>query len=178
MICFDTETTNLTSPEAAPLEQQPRVMELAAIILDDKTLKEQRRFEFLCDPRMPIPLESIKITGITNEMVKGKPPFVKFVPELTEFFLGQRIVAAHNLSFDLTVLRYELQRLGKVTAFPWPPTQLCTVEKTVALHGYRMKLGDLHLELTGREHKDAHRAMADVEALCDVVRVLRKKGIV
>ncbi len=177
MIVFDTETTNLTSPEAAPIEQQPRIIELAAIALDDK-LKEVRRFEFLCNPKMPIPLESIKITGITNEMVKGAPPFVAFLPDLTDFFLGERTVVAHNLSFDLAILRYELQRLGKVTAFPWPPDQWCTVEKTVAMHGYRMKLGDLYKELTGKEHREAHRAMADVEVLVEVVRALRKRGLI
>jgi DNA polymerase III epsilon subunit-like protein len=177
MIVIDNETTHLTVPEAAPIEQQPSVTEFAAIRLDDKTLKEVNRMQFLCDPRVPIPPESIAITGITNEMVKGRPPFSAFFPALVDYFLGERTVAAHNLSFDIAVLRHEINRLGRVTAFPWPPVQICTVERTINLKGHRLNLGDLHLLLTGKEHKDAHRAMADVEALCRVIRALRKKGL-
>ena len=185
MIVFDTETTNLTAPEAAPIEQQPSIVEFAAIKLEEvhsgkkkmPELVEVARFEFLCNPRVPIPLESIKITGITNEMVAGKPPFSAFCPALTDFFLGESTVVAHNLSFDLSVLYHELRRLGRVTAFPWPPKQICTVEKTMGIKGHRMNLGDLHKHLTGKEHKDAHRAMADVEALVRVVIELKKKGM-
>ncbi len=110
-------------------------------------------------------------------MVKGKPPFVYFLPDMIRFFIGQSTVVAHNLSFDITVLRHELHRLGRVTSFPWPPIQWCTVEKSISIKGHRMKLGDLYHELTGKEHKDAHRAMADVEALVAVVRGLRNRGL-
>lgn len=178
MIVLDNETTNLTMPEAAPLDQQPRIIEFAAIKLDDKTLKETERIDFLCDPRMIIPPESVKITGITNEMVKGLPPFLAHVPRMVDFFLGQRTVVAHNLSFDVTILRYELQRLGRVTSFPWPPEQICTVEATMGLKGYRLKLGDLYELLMGKPMKEAHRAIVDVEALCDCVRALRKKKVI
>lgn len=177
MIILDTETNTLTAPEAAPVEQQPHIIEFAAVKLNDVSLKETGRHEFLCDPRIPIPLESIQITGITNEMVKGLPPFVHFLPALIDFFLGERIVVAHNLAFDLSVIKWELYRLARVTAFPWPPEQICTVERTMHIKGYRLTLGQLHLELTGKEHKDAHRAMPDVEALVRVIRALRKKGI-
>lgn len=177
MIIFDTETTNLVAPDAAPLDQQPYIVEFAAIKVDEKTLKEVARLEFLAKPKVPIPLESIQITGITNEMVKNAKPLAAHFPALVDFFFGCRTIIAHNLSFDLSVLRHEFTRLGKVTAFPWPPEQICTVERTLQLKGYRLNLGALHLELTGKELKEAHRAMADVEALARCVRALRKKGL-
>jgi DNA polymerase III subunit epsilon len=177
VIILDNETTDLTAPDAAPIEQQPYITEFAGIKLDDKTLKEVARFTFLCKPKILIPAKAVEITGITNQMVAGCPPFVKFLPEFTEFFIGERIVVAHNLAYDIAVIKYELQRLNRVTAFPWPPRQICTVELTVPMKGYRMNLGDLHLELTGKPHKDAHRAMADVEGLVNIVQVLRKKGL-
>lgn len=176
IIIFDTETTNLTAPEAAPIEQQPEIIEFAGIRLDEK-LKEIDRFSFLCQPRRPIPPESISITGITNEMVKGLPPFCKYAPALADYFLGVRTAIAHNLTFDITVLRHELSRIARVTQFPWPPIQICTVEATLGMKGFRLNLGQLHVDLTGREHKEAHRAMADVEALVRVVKVLVKKGL-
>lgn len=186
MVCFDAETTCLVAPEAAPIEQQPYLLEFAAIKLEERPsrksarpteLVETTRMEFICNPRVAIPLDSIKITGITNEMVSGKPPFVAYLPALVDFFLGERIVVAHNLPFDINVLRYELQRLGRVTSFPWPPTQVCTVEKTLHFKGHRLNLGDMHELLTGEKHTDAHRAMKDVEALVRCVVELRKRGV-
>lgn len=177
MIVIDNETTDLTAPDAAPIEQQPYITEFAGIKLNDKTLKEEGRLTFLCKPRILIPPRATEITGITNEMVAKQPPFVAHLPKLIDFFLGERFIVAHNLSYDVAVLRYELQRLNRVTAFPWPPKQICTVELTVSFKGFRMNLSDLHQELTGKPHKDAHRAMADVEGLCDVVRALRRKGL-
>jgi DNA polymerase III epsilon subunit-like protein len=177
VIVIDNETTDLTAPEAAPIDQQPYITEFAGIKLDDKTLKETARHTFLCKPKVLIPPKAVEITGITNEMVAKCPPFVHFFPSLVDFFLGERIVVAHNLSYDIAVLYYELKRLQRVTLFPWPPKQICTVELTLSFKGYRMNLGDLHAELTGKPHKDAHRAMADVEGLVDIVRALRKKGL-
>lgn len=178
MIIFDNETTDLVAPEAAPLEQQPYITEFAAIKVHPKTLEEQARLSFFIRPRVRISDESIAITGITNEMVASAPPFAARYEELCEFFGGQRIVVAHNVTFDIAVLYHELRRIGKVTAFPWPPKQICTVEKTVHFHGYRMKLGDLHAELIGAPHVDAHRAMPDVEALVRIVRKLRERKVI
>lgn len=177
MIVFDTETTNLVAPDAAPVEQQPYIVEFAGIKLDDKTLKEVDRLQFLVKPKVPIPLESIQITGITNEMIKNEKPLAAYFPALVDFFFGCRTAVAHNLSFDMTVFRHEFARLGKLTAFPYPPEQICTVERTLQLKGYRLNLGALHRELTGKELKEAHRAMVDVEALVRCVRALRKKGL-
>lgn len=177
MIIFDNETTNLTVPAAAPIEQQPCVMEFAAIKVDDK-LCEIARMEFLCDPRRAIPLEAVRITGITNDAVKGKPPYLSHVPAIVDFFLGERELVAHNLAFDVSVTKYELMRIDRVTSFPWPPKQICTVEATIGLKGYRLRLGELYEILTGKSMKEAHRAMVDVEALLDCVRVLRKRKMI
>lgn len=180
MIIFDLETTSLTSPDAAPLDFQPHIMELAAIKVDPKTLRVLSKLEFLCKPPISIPPESIKITGITNEMVKDRPPFVAFYAQVVDFFLGERTVVAHNIMFDISCLRYEIRRLGKSTAFPYPPDQICTVERTLYIKGHRLTLGALHLELTGKEHgkaTGAHRGMNDVEALHRCVIELRKKKV-
>lgn len=176
LIVLDTETTNLTAPEAAPIEQQPYIVEFAAIKLDFKSLKEIDRMQYLCKPPIFIPQSSIDITGITNEMVRGMSPFVANIPRMVDFFLGTRYIAAHNLNFDINVLRYELGRFNRVTSFPWPPNHICTVERTMHIKGHRLKLADLHEMLVGKEHKEAHRAMPDVEALVSIIRALRKRG--
>ena len=174
MIIFDTETSALTSPEAANINSQPRIIEFAAIKVHNDTLKEISRIESFIHPGISIPVDSVKITGITDKMVANAPRFASFYEELCEFFLGEDTLCAHNLAFDSSVMKYELTRIDRLTRFPWPPNQVCTVEATIGLKGYRLNLGKLHELATGKEHLDKHRAIADVEALATCVRWLRK----
>lgn len=177
MIVFDTETNALTVPDVAPLDQQPHILEFAGIKLDDKRLTETARLEFLCSMGRPLAQEELKVNRITNEMLHGIPPFAAHLKKLTDFFFGEWTMVAHNLPYDANVLRYELIRLDRVTRFPWPPNWICTVEASISLRGHRLKLSELYAEATGSEHKDAHRAMPDTEALVACVRWLRKKRL-
>ena len=175
MIVFDLETTGLPKAEGADLDLQPHITEFGAIKLDED-LNEIGVLEFMCNPGIPLDPKIIKITGITDEDLKDKKPFVAMLDEVCEFFLGERILVAHNLPFDRTVLKFELERLGRVTSFPWPPKQICTVEVGETIWNKKRKLVDIYFEVTGKEHKGAHRAIADVRALIDVVKWYNKES--
>lgn len=174
-VVFDTETTNLAMVEAANIEQQPRIIEFAAIKLDANG-DELERLDLLVDPGMPIPEEAQRITGITDEMVKGQPRMPAIWPRIANFMVGANVLVAHNLPFDLSVMRYEAERLGKLTAFPWPPRQICTVERSLQLKGYKLNLGDLYELAFGERFSGAHRAMVDVEALVKCYLWLKSQG--
>jgi DNA polymerase III epsilon subunit-like protein len=176
MIVFDVETTKLLEVDAAPLTKQPRITEFCAIKLDDDTLEEVGRIHRLIDPKEKLEKFIIKHTGITDEMLKGQPTFSEYLPIITDFFRGERTMVAHNLGFDAGVLRCELERVNAQYKLPWPSEWICTIEATFDIRGRRMKLADLYKHLTGEEFKEAHRADKDTEALCDVVRELRKLG--
>ena len=182
MIVFDTETTAMVAPEAAPVAQQPRIVEFAAIKLNPYTLEETGRFECLINPRILIPPDATKVHGITDEMVKNEPPFSGRYSDLTDLFLGVEHSVVHNSSFDWRVIYWELFRIGKQTMFPYPPVQFCTVELAIQKlnlkteRGDRIRLGALHEHLGLGPHKDAHRAMPDVEALVRVIRELKRLG--
>ena len=178
MIVFDTETTGLIQPEAMPLNKQPQIIEFAAIKLCDKTLEEVDRIDFLCNPGKPLDNKIVEITKITDADLAGKEPFAARYKELVDFFIGERVLLAHNLGFDRSMLRIELQRLGKVTQFPWPPEHLCSVELTYPIKGHRLSLSVLYSMVSKWEIKGAHRAMNDVEALARIVKWLRKKELI
>lgn len=182
MIIWDCEGTGLIKPLTVPLDQQPEVIEFAAVKLDDETLEEFDSVEFLIHPTIlwPLPAEVTKWTGITTEMLEPELTFARRVSEIAEFVLGERTWVAHNINYDLGLLQCELIRLGMVNRFPWPPVALCTVELTMDLEttrqrSDRLKLGDLYKLATGEEQKEAHRAMADVQTLATCVRWLRAK---
>jgi DNA polymerase-3 subunit epsilon len=181
MILFDTETTGLIKNIVQPLAQQPRIVEFAAVRLEDATLREVKHIVFRVNPGFVMDPEAVKITGISNEDVKDCPPFSAFLKPLTKFFLGEETLVAHNVAFDRDMLMLELERLDARTRFPWPSNHICTVEMTRAIKGYRLKLAELYELATGATMTErglrAHGALDDVRALAEVVRWARTQEL-
>jgi DNA polymerase-3 subunit alpha (Gram-positive type) len=177
MILFDTETTGLIGNASLPLTEQPEIIEVACIRVDDETLEEVGRFDSFVRPsRLPLPAKITEITGITDEMLAGKPTFARVLPLLADFFLGERTLVAHNAAYDVGMMMLELRRLDRVNKFPWPIQHCCTVEMNMDIKGHRMKQGDLYTHVTGQPLQGAHRAMNDVEGLLAIVRWMRTQG--
>lgn len=187
LIGFDTETTGFVEKEPMSLDNQPHVVEFAAIKIDYQSMEEIDRLEFICKPPIPLSPEIINITGIQNKAgiisdetgeelpsVELKQPFKAHLRDLVQFFFGTRWMICHNLTFDRDVIWYELKRIGFISRFPWPPNHLCTVEKTKTIKGYDLSLSALHEHLFGEKFEGAHRAMVDVEAMMKCYRQLRK----
>jgi DNA polymerase III epsilon subunit-like protein len=181
MIVLDTESTNLGKPDVVPLDQQPEMIEFAARKLDDGTLEDRGGISFLICPKLlPLSDLTVKVTGITTDMLQGQPRFAARVPALTQFFLGERTLVAHNAGHDVRLLASELQRLDRLCRFPWPCEHLDTVELTMDLEAprqksSRLKLGELYCLATGKAPEKAHRALDDVNSLVAIVRWLRAK---
>jgi DNA polymerase-3 subunit alpha (Gram-positive type) len=171
-VIWDTETTGLLQPTRLA-EKQPKIIEIFCLKVDDESLEEVDTLSTLINPQKSISEKITEITGITDKDVEDKPAFVSVYPKLAEFFLGEKTMVAHNLTFDRDMLHYELVRMGKDRAFPWPPEQICTVEQTMQVKGFRLKLADLYEHCFGEKFDDAHRAEADVRALYRIFKHLR-----
>lgn len=169
VLVFDTETTGLLLPSAAPLDKQPRIIELGiAVLLDGQTIEEHN---WLIDPGEPISAEITKITGITNEQLTGKPSFKDVWSEAQGLFLSADAVIAHNLPFDKGMIDNEVQRLmGEPLGCGWPEVQLCTVQEFSHVFGHRPKLTELYEHFLGRPLMQTHRALDDVHALVEIVK--------
>lgn len=177
MIIFDTETTGLKAADAAPLTKQPYIIEFAAIKLDNETLEEIDRIEFLCKPPIELPPLITQITGIRQEDLQNEKPFKAYYQDLIKFFFGDYHMVAHKVDFDRDLLKFELMRIGKLLKFPWPTVHTCTIEKSMSLKNRQLKLQVLYKELFDEEFTEAHRAMKDVEALTRCVIELRKREL-
>lgn len=166
-IVFDTETTALIPNSALPLEKMPHMIEVycwKGLFNGSGSWEQLDEIELLVKPPFPIDDEVIKITGITNEMVKDQPPIGAVWDKVISFFKGADIVVAHNLSYDMQIFDNESQRLGHISFPAWPKEKICTVEATEHLTGKRMKLIDLHTHLFNKGFEEAHRARNDVMA--------------
>ncbi len=165
---FDTETTGLTLHPHAKPKLQPRVIEFAAVLIDH-TGKELDSLVFLCHPGQQISPEITKITGLTNDALKGAAAFAAHIPEVKEFLSQADCLIAHNQPFDHALLSNELRIAGAIKDFPWPRHNMCTVQEFEPLWGRRMKLVELYEHTTGKVYKQTHRALDDVRALAEIV---------
>lgn len=175
-IIFDTETTGLLKPSAQSLDEQPYIIEIHAVRLDDE-FQLVDEFGSFVKPPIPISDEITKITGINDVMVKDAPTFAEVYQDLVDVFLGTTKMIAHNLPFDRSMLANELLREDLVLKFPWPPQHLCTVEAAMPIEQRRINLSSLHQIATGKPHEGAHRAKEDVYALVRCYHYLVEKGL-
>jgi len=98
-VVFDIETTGLS-----PLTC--KITEIGAVLVkNDEVLSV---FNTFVDPEMSIPDEIIKLTGITDEMVKGAPKTKEAIQMFLDF-IGDRMLVAHNASFDISFIRKAAQ---------------------------------------------------------------------
>lgn len=163
-ILFDTETTGLLKPSAQHVNEQPEIVELYAVMINEE-FEMLGEFESFFKPKIPLTPELTKIHGISNEMLEDEPSFEDKFDELAKFFTGTDEMIAHNLAFDRAMLANELIRIDKLINFPWPRIHTCTVEMAMPIEQRRINLGNLHKHATGKPHEGAHRAKSDVHAL-------------
>ena len=135
-----------------------RITEIAIIIHDGKDILA--RWETLVNPQKDIPPAIFALTGIDNEMVKNAPIFDEISEKVLEM-LTNRIFVAHNVNFDYSFVRHELEKSG----FKWTARKLCTVR---AARKIRPGLSSYSLGKLCRTLdiplKNQHRAGGDADA--------------
>ena len=95
MIVFDIETTGLSSISC-------KITEIGAVRIKGGEVLET--FNTFVDPEGPIPENIVRLTGITDEMVKGAPSQREAVQAFMDF-AGDRLLIAHNAGFDIGFIR-------------------------------------------------------------------------
>jgi DNA polymerase-3 subunit epsilon len=164
LVILDFETTGL-SPTYA------RIIEVGAVLV--KNGKIVGELSQLMDPGCYIPYFITDITGITNQMVKGKPTPEKFMPKLQKF-IGDRPIVAHNASFDQKFLMAEMKNIGKSVNNPF----LCTLKLSRRLitnaPNYKLSTLIAHLKIKLPKEHQAHRALHDVISTFHVWMFLRQ----
>tara|TARA_B100000686_G_C16502745_1_gene817938 strand:- start:16 stop:714 length:699 start_codon:yes stop_codon:yes gene_type:complete len=99
-IVLDTETTGLN------VEDGHRVIEIGACEMIDHVLTGKSLHIYL-NPERQIDKEAMRVHGINDEFLIGKPKFSEICEELLSF-LGDSRLIIHNSKFDLSFLNNEL----------------------------------------------------------------------
>ena len=151
---IDTETTGFKSDEG------DRIIDLAIAVCEygkesGRLYRVVDRFEGLEDPGQAIPADVIKLTGITDEMVKGQRIDDE---QVARAMSGVTLVVCHNSSFDRSFLE------ARFAAFQDLPFGCSLVEVPWRDWG----IGSSKLDYLGFAFglfHTGHRALADVDML-------------
>ncbi len=103
-IIFDTETTGFD-----PL-QGDRLIEIGAVEMVDGIITGKHYHVFL-NPERDVPPGAVAVHGITTAFLRDKPVFAQEVGNFLDF-IGEDVLVAHNASFDMNFINFELGKLG------------------------------------------------------------------
>ncbi|HMH31387.1 MAG TPA: exonuclease domain-containing protein, partial [Puia sp.] len=134
------------------------ITEIAIVLHDGK--KEITRYETLVNPLVPIPRYIQSLTGITDEMTAEAPLFEEVAPTI-HALLKEAVFVAHNVNFDYSFVKYQLEACG----LELDSKKLCTIRlsRKVFPGMPSYSLGNLCREL-GIEITGRHRAGGDTDA--------------
>jgi len=156
LVVFDFETTGLDSV-------RDRLIEVGAQkIKNNKVIDE---ISTLIHTDLEIPEVVQKLTGITADMLEGKPSCLEVIPKFLEFIRGSLLVA-HNADFDMGFLRAECSRQG--IDLDWPAFCTLKLARELLPDLERKNLDTLaeHYELT---FESRHRSIGDVKVTTSVL---------
>jgi DNA polymerase-3 subunit epsilon len=104
-IALDTETTGLKP------EEGHRIVELGCVELINH-VPTGRTFHYFLDPGRPMEPGATRVSGITDDMLVGKPIFADIAQAFLDFIADAPLVI-HNAAFDMAFLNMELKRAGR-----------------------------------------------------------------
>lgn len=155
LIVFDLETTGLDLV-------QDRIIQISYIKIHPDGNEE--RGNLFVNPEKPIPMEVQRLTGITDDDVKGQPPFKELAPMLKKKFEGCDFAGFNSNHFDIPMLAEEFLRAG--IDFDFGKCRLIDAQ-TIFHKMERRNLAAAYKFYCGRKMEDdfeAHRADQDTEA--------------
>lgn len=162
-VVFDFEATGLQIASIEPIEIG------AAKIVDGKVTET---FSTLLNPHSPIPQEVAEKTRITDDMVADKPSFTEVLPDFFKFTRGA-VLVGHNLSgYDFPLLAKYADREGYVFDNEMEDTLLLARRYIPEVRHWGLEALSRAFNIT---HENAHRAMADVLATVEVLRIIAQR---
>jgi DNA polymerase III epsilon subunit-like protein len=189
-LVFDSETTGLSKTQIispSTIHLWPHVVQFSYIVFDT----ESNKIVKIKDSIIKVPdgftitEENAKIHGITTEISLTKG--TSLLPVLEEFFAdfdSADHIVGHNVSFDINMIKAELQRLimnssdkklqDYLTTINTSTKFYCTMQETIELCGIEMKdkygrsykkfpkLVELYQKMFNVTPKNLHNSLNDV----------------
>jgi DNA polymerase-3 subunit epsilon len=153
---LDIETTGLDVTN-------DRIIEIAILKMNPDG--SQERYHKRINPQIPISKESSEITGIRDEDVMDCPTFEEVAQEIADFIADSDLVGYNSSKFDIPVLAESFLRAG--SDFDMSARRFIDVQNIFHKMEQRT-LAAAYQFYCNQELKNAHSAMADIEATYEV----------
>lgn len=165
---FDTETTGLDPRKGH------RIIEIAALRVENGVIDESKSFISLVNPERDIPWEAMRVNKITEDLVKGAPTIDQVLPQFLEFAAGS-VLFAHNAAFDMSFLECEKE-------FCWGylelPECFCTMtlSRTLYPREFSHSLDNVSRRMALSMPQSRHRALPDVLLTAHALMRMTREG--
>ena len=154
-VVFDLETTGL-------MKETDKIIEIGAVKIRNGEVVD--KFSSFVNPNIKLDDEIVKITGITDDMLKDASYENAVLPRFCEFF-GDAVLVAHNADFDVGFLR----QWAKFNDVEINNTVVDTVELSKLLFPklpkYKLDVVAKHLGVSLENH---HRAVDDAVCTAEI----------
>ncbi|HRD93975.1 MAG TPA: exonuclease domain-containing protein [Accumulibacter sp.] len=168
---FDTETTGL-QPSAGD-----EIIQIGATRIVNRRLLRHECFDQLIDPRRPLSQQSVKVHGITRDLLAGQPVITVVLPTF-HAFCADTVMVGHNAAFDMRFLQLKERQSGVRFDHPVLDTLLLSAvlhpnQSTHRLEAIAERLG---VSVFGR-HTALGDAMVTGEVFLKMLPLLAEMGI-
>ena len=159
-IIFDTETTGFD-----PFSGD-RVIEIGAVEMVNRVLTGEN-YHVYCNPEREVPEGAMKVHGITTEFLQDKPLIIEVLDDFISF-VGDAPLVAHNATFDMKFINWELENASKSPI----PSEQFTDTLVIARGKYPGQPNSLDALCkrlgVNNSNRTLHGALLDSEILADV----------
>lgn len=155
---FDLETTGLSS-------RYDHIIEFGGVIVENREVKG--KLQMFIKPPVALSAFTTNLTNITEDDLENALPFEQAADQILEF-IGDRVLVAHNASFDVNFINDSLVRIGRK---PLENPVIDTLDLSYSLHADRKahRLGNIaRIYNIKYDEEVAHRADYDAQVLSDV----------
>ena len=165
VVVFDCETTGVGFHD--------RVVSLGAIALGPD-LRPREFLHLVFNPGRPSHPAARRVHGLSDEYLARQPDFGAHAEELRRFFRA-RVLAAHNLAFDLRMLNGEFERVG-LPALRGKVGRYCTMLEIRRRYPQHPASLDYVCGMLGLQRSGAvHGALEDAMLAMNVLRFLHHR---
>ncbi|GIN85692.1 ATP-dependent helicase DinG [Heyndrickxia sporothermodurans] len=164
-VVVDIETTGNSSKKG------DRIIQIAAVVIENDKIVDQ--YTTFINPCQPIPAFIEELTGINDRMVEDAPLFEEIAPIILKM-LEQSIFVAHNVSFDLTFLQSEFERVC-MQKFVGPTIDTVELARVLYPSSDSFKLFEL-TESLSIQHERPHQADSDARVTAELLLQLMNRA--
>jgi DNA polymerase-3 subunit epsilon len=168
---FDTETTGLDPSRG------DEIIQIGAVRILNGRVLQQETFDHFVNPRREMSKDSIKVTGITPEMLASHPTIDRVLPAFHQF-CEETVLVAHNAAFDMRFLQLKEESTGIRFTQPVLDTLLLSavLHQDLSSHQLEAIAERLGINVIGR-HTALGDALVTGEVFLKMIPLLAEKGV-